>query len=131
MTRRADEPTIAEIADLTRRLRALSAAGRDADPAERAAFLADKDALLNRVPPAALTNDGQPSDLEADRPSRACGRAGTHGPRPHPPGRADRRAPGGAHPPPSRDVGRCAGRSAVGPAARPHPPHDSPPTSPR
>lgn len=44
-----DRPTIAEIAALTRRLRELSAQGRDADPAERAAFLAEKDALLARI----------------------------------------------------------------------------------
>ncbi len=42
-------PTVAEIAALTARLRRLSVAGRDADPAERAAFLADKDALLARI----------------------------------------------------------------------------------
>ena len=42
-------PTIVEVAALTRRLRALSARGRHADPAERAAFLADKDALLARI----------------------------------------------------------------------------------
>src|SRR3954447_3797098 len=42
-------PSIREIADLTRRLRALSIAGRDAGPAERAAFLADKDALIARI----------------------------------------------------------------------------------
>lgn len=94
MTRRADEPTIAEIADLTRRLRALSAAGRDADPAERAAFLADKDALLNRVPPAALTNDGQPSDLEADRPSRSSARTSTSDARPNAQARANGRPRG-------------------------------------
>ena len=41
-----------EIAELTarlRRLRALSAAGRYADPAERAALLADKHALIARI----------------------------------------------------------------------------------
>jgi hypothetical protein len=46
---RDDVPSIREIADLTRRLRALSNAGHDADPAERAAFLADKDALITRI----------------------------------------------------------------------------------
>jgi len=40
-------PTIREIAALTRRLRGLT--GQDADPAERAAFLADKAALLARI----------------------------------------------------------------------------------
>ena len=44
-----DTPSIREIADLTRRLRELSNAGRDADPAERAAFLADKNALIARI----------------------------------------------------------------------------------
>lgn len=39
----------AEIADLTRRLRVLSEAGRDADARERAEFLADKRALLDRI----------------------------------------------------------------------------------
>ena len=49
MAARDDAPTVAEIAELTARLRRLSAAGRDADPAERAAFLADKDALIARI----------------------------------------------------------------------------------
>ena len=47
--RNEDTPSIREIAELTRRLRELSNAGRDADPAERAAFLADKDALIARI----------------------------------------------------------------------------------
>ncbi|MGH3615386.1 MAG: hypothetical protein ACRDRK_22870 [Pseudonocardia sp.] len=42
-------PSVAEIAALTRRLRELSTAGRHADPAARAAFLADKQALLARI----------------------------------------------------------------------------------
>lgn len=42
-------PSIQEIADLVARLRALSAAGASGDAAERAAFLADKDALLARI----------------------------------------------------------------------------------
>src|SRR5690349_17671032 len=42
-------PSIAEIAALTARLRALSNAGPGADPQERARFLADKDALLARI----------------------------------------------------------------------------------
>ena len=42
-------PSVAEIAALTARLRALSNAGPDADPQERARFLADKDALLARI----------------------------------------------------------------------------------
>ncbi len=44
-----DLPTAAEIAALTARLRELSNAGASADPAERARFLADKDALLDRI----------------------------------------------------------------------------------
>lgn len=43
-------PTVREIAALTARLRGLTAAGPDVDPAERAAFLADKAALLARIP---------------------------------------------------------------------------------
>ena len=42
-------PTPAEVAALTRRLRELSTPGRTVDPRERAAFLADKDALLARI----------------------------------------------------------------------------------
>lgn len=42
-------PTAREIADLAARLRALAAAGAHADPAERAAVLADKQALLARI----------------------------------------------------------------------------------
>jgi predicted RNA-binding Zn ribbon-like protein len=44
-----DVPSIREIAELTARLRRLSVAGRDADPAERAVFLADKAALIARI----------------------------------------------------------------------------------
>ncbi|GAA5130195.1 hypothetical protein [Pseudonocardia adelaidensis] len=43
-------PSIREIADLTARLRTLTAAGRAVDPAERAAFLTDKTALLDGIP---------------------------------------------------------------------------------
>lgn len=46
-------PTVREVADLAARLRSLR--GRDVDPAERAAFLADKEALIARItgsPPA-------------------------------------------------------------------------------
>jgi hypothetical protein len=46
----AGPPSVAEVAALLRRLRRLTAAGRDADPGERAAFLADKNALLARIP---------------------------------------------------------------------------------
>lgn len=42
-------PSVAEVAALTRRLRELSTPGRAVDPEERAAFLADKDALLARI----------------------------------------------------------------------------------
>lgn len=42
-------PTAREIADLTARLRQLSTPGRPVDPGERAAFLADKHALLDRI----------------------------------------------------------------------------------
>lgn len=48
------EPSVAEIAAFTRRLRDLSAAGPGADPAERAAFLADKQALFDRIPAAEI-----------------------------------------------------------------------------
>ena len=49
MAARDDTPSIREITELTARLRRLSSAGRDADPAERVAFLADKDALIARI----------------------------------------------------------------------------------
>ena len=49
MAARDDVPSVREIAELTARLRRLSAAGRYADPAEQAAFLADKDALIARI----------------------------------------------------------------------------------
>jgi len=42
-------PTVREIAALTARLRDLSARGAGVDPAERAAFLADKHALIDRI----------------------------------------------------------------------------------
>lgn len=54
---RDGRPTIAEVAALTRRLRELSAQGRDADPAERAEFLAEKDALLARIADAGPGSD--------------------------------------------------------------------------
>src|SRR5689334_8780268 len=54
-------PTVAEIAALTARLRALSIAGA-ADPAERARFLADKDALIARITAAARNADPPPRD---------------------------------------------------------------------
>lgn len=46
---REGAPTVREIAELTARLRELSTQGRSADPGERAAFLADKHALLGRI----------------------------------------------------------------------------------
>ena len=58
--RNDDTPSIREIAELTARLRRLSAAGRAADPAERAAFLADKDALIARIETATRTADAAP-----------------------------------------------------------------------
>jgi hypothetical protein len=42
-------PSVREVASLTARLRVLSATGHAADPGERAAFLLDRDALLNRI----------------------------------------------------------------------------------
>ncbi len=49
MSARDDAPSIREIAELATRLRRLSAAVRDADPDEREAFFADKDALIARI----------------------------------------------------------------------------------
>jgi len=63
-------PSVAEIAALTRRLRELSTAGRSADPAARAAFLADKQALLARIDPARIdpgvVDHGPPVELADD-----------------------------------------------------------------
>lgn len=42
-------PTTQEIAELTAWLKAITEAGSDADPAERAAFLAAKRSLLARI----------------------------------------------------------------------------------
>jgi hypothetical protein len=66
--RNEDTPSIQEIAELTARLRQLSAAGSDADPAERAAFLTDKDALIARIEAAnhrAATADEARTDTAA------------------------------------------------------------------
>lgn len=52
---RAGSPTVREIAELVARLRTLSTPGRAADPAERAVFLADKDALMARITETAAT----------------------------------------------------------------------------
>lgn len=57
-------PTTAEIAALTARLRELSARDSDVDPAERAAFLADKDALLARITENDETRDDDTRDDE-------------------------------------------------------------------
>lgn len=46
---RSTPPTMREIAELTARLRSLTGRGRDVDERERAAFLADKHALLARI----------------------------------------------------------------------------------
>ena len=64
-----DLPTTAEIADLTARLRELSSAGAAADAAERARFLADKDALIARITAAA-----QPRRPATTRSGRSLGR---------------------------------------------------------
>ena len=58
-----DPPSFREVADLVARLRRLTAAGRDADPAEQAAFLADKDALIARI---TIADRGTDTD-EVDR----------------------------------------------------------------
>jgi hypothetical protein len=62
-------PTVREIAALTARLRDISTRGRGVDPDERAAFLADKDALIARITDAPAERIG---DLRAERsPSSA------------------------------------------------------------
>jgi hypothetical protein len=55
-----DLPSVAEIAALTARLRALSNAGAAADPTERARFLADKDRLLDRISAASSRAEPRP-----------------------------------------------------------------------
>jgi hypothetical protein len=55
-------PTAREIADLTARLHRLSTPGRHVDPYERAAFLTDKNALLDRIAAA----EGAPAHGPAD-----------------------------------------------------------------
>ena len=67
--RNDDTPSIREIAELTARLRRLSAAGRDADPAERAAFLADKDALIARIETANRRADADETPRRGGCPS--------------------------------------------------------------
>lgn len=71
-------PSVREIAALTARLRELSALGRDADPAERAAFLADKDALIARIT-ATAANSADVVDVTGEtnaRTSETLGEAG-------------------------------------------------------
>lgn len=53
-------PSVAEIAALTARLRQLSTAGARADADERAAFLADKEALLDRIAATERAADARP-----------------------------------------------------------------------
>src|SRR4051794_15538859 len=69
--RHEDTPSIRQIAALTARLRRLSAAGRDADPAGRAAFLADKDALIARIE-AATHRAGTPAGTPAGTAAEAA-----------------------------------------------------------
>jgi hypothetical protein len=54
----SDSPSVREIAELIGRLRQLTTAGPDADPAERAAFLANKDDLIERITNADRTDRG-------------------------------------------------------------------------
>jgi len=58
--RRSEAPSIREIAELTARLRDLTGPDANRDPAVRAAFLADKDALLARI----RTDIAQPVELD-------------------------------------------------------------------
>jgi hypothetical protein len=78
-TERPDQPpTIREIAALAARLRRLTAAGPDVDPAERAAFLADKAALLARIhgDTTAPATTGAPKALTIWQPWAECIAAG-------------------------------------------------------
>lgn len=61
---RGGAPTVREIADLIGRLRELSLDGSDIDPGERAAFLADKDALLARIADSNMASDSERYDGE-------------------------------------------------------------------
>lgn len=54
-------PSVAEIAALTRRLRELSTPDQAVDPGERAAFLADKDALIARITDTHAATDTDPA----------------------------------------------------------------------
>ncbi|WP_219419615.1 hypothetical protein [Pseudonocardia nigra] len=73
-----DSPTIAEVTALTRRLRELSAPGRAADPAERAAFLADKDALLARITAAHRDAGGEPTGAAGAMEDAGVGELHSH-----------------------------------------------------
>lgn len=59
----------AEIAALTRRLRALIEAGRDVDVEEREAFVADKEALLDRITRQHGENRNEPITAEYNDPA--------------------------------------------------------------
>ena len=56
----AGPPSLAEIAALTARLRTLSNTAAGADPVERARFLADKDALMDRISAASSRAEPRP-----------------------------------------------------------------------
>ncbi|MBW0091516.1 hypothetical protein I4I73_13025 [Pseudonocardia sp. KRD-184] len=60
------QPSVAEIAALTRRLRELSTPGRAVDPGEWAAFLAGKDALLARITDAHTATELRGQTVEND-----------------------------------------------------------------
>lgn len=73
---RPDIPTMREITDLLTRLRAVSGRGAGADPTERAAFLADKHALIARIEAAQAdtgreTSAGPPDRLRMPQQQRA------------------------------------------------------------
>lgn len=78
MTDAQPTPSVREIADLTARLRRLSAAGRAADPAERAAFMADKDDLLDRIASAEPGTRGRAHGVPADEQERRAQLAAWH-----------------------------------------------------
>lgn len=61
---REGAPTVREIADLLGGLRELSARDREIEPRERAAFLADKEALLARITESATATDEQQDGAE-------------------------------------------------------------------
>ncbi|WP_219417707.1 hypothetical protein [Pseudonocardia nigra] len=67
----AAPPTAREITALTARLRELSARGWDVDPAERAAFVADKDALIDRIRDASTDGPAADRSAAAEQSARA------------------------------------------------------------